>query len=510
VTASRKVSSLVASLLLMMGSLSASPQSIDGVWRSEGWASVYEIHGPELRTFEITTTTCVLGVSAKRIVNMRSGDTVSFRSQKGDLLYVAPGIDDQHKSLRRPGGLISITLTRLSALPLVCMPPTANTSLGNFDVFAQTFSENYIAFDLRHIDWPRTVGEQRSKVTADTRPTQLFDVMKAMIEPFRDIHTGIEAPSIKRTFDAHLRPGTDRVVRGNIDRFAKAGRRELAGITDGTYIHGRLVSYCRGQWQYGLTENGVGYLRILQLGDYSRRNGFEHDVAALNRALDQILGNPRLRSLVIDVRLSFGGDDRLGLAIAARFTSGQYVAYAIQARSDAKRRDKFTSAEPVLVKPGIGPVFTGPVVELIGPITMSAAETFTQALMGRSPHVTRIGEHTQGVFCDSLERHLPNGWTFALPNAVYPTRDKKAFDVSGIPPDVFVPVFADQDLSAGRDPAMAAALQLLAHGQEAASHPVFRRGAAHVLTHSRLSDRQLVRQNPQEAALQERPAGQPR
>ena len=156
-----------------------------------------------------------------------------------------------------------------------------------------------------------------------------------------------------------------------------------------------------------------------------RRSGFEHDVAALNRALDQILGNPRLRKLVIDVRLSFGGDDRLGLAIASRLTSSQYLAYAIQARSDATPRDTFTSAEPVLVKLGIGPVFTRAVVELIGPITMSAAETFTPALMERNPHVTRIGENTQGVFCDSLERHLPNGWSFALPNAVYRTSGSK-------------------------------------------------------------------------------------
>jgi hypothetical protein len=45
---------------------------------------------------------------------------------------------------------------------------------------------------------------------------------------------------------------------------------------------------------------------------------------------------------------------------------------------------------------------------------MSAAETFTQALMGRTPHVLRIGENTQGVFCDVLGRHLPNGWNFGL------------------------------------------------------------------------------------------------
>jgi C-terminal processing protease CtpA/Prc len=240
----------------------------------------------------------------------------------------------------------------------------------------------------------------------------------------------------------------------------------LAGVTDHRYFLAGLSSFCRGQWHYGLTESGVGYLRILQFGDYSRRSGFEHDSVALDQALDQILGNTKLRSLIIDVRLSFGGDDRLGLAIARRLTARQYVAYAIQARSDPTNRNEFTAAQPVLIKPGQGSIFTGPVVELIGPITMSAAETFTQALMERTPHIIRIGENTQGVFCDPLERHLPNGWIFDLPNAVYRSSDGKAFDASGIPPDMPVPIYADDDIAADRDPAMAAAMQVLNAAKE--------------------------------------------
>lgn len=91
---------------------------------------------------------------------------------------------------------------------------------------------------------------------------------------------------------------------------------------------------------------------------------------------------------------------------------------------------------------------------------MSGAETFIQALMGRQ-QVTRIGENTQGVFCDVLDRHLPNGWTFGLPNAVYRTAQGKAFDVQGIPPDIEVPVFNDVDVAAGRDPSIEMAKRIL-------------------------------------------------
>jgi hypothetical protein len=456
---------LFAALVLIASSMNASTRSLDGLWRSEGWGSLYEMKGMTLRSFEVTRTTCVAGFSARRIFDGTVENKSTFRSPKEGLFYIVDGADEAHASIQRAAGLISIPLTRISVLPDVCKAPTANSPLGNFEVFSRTFSEHYIAFDLRHSDWDMTVAQQRAKVTGETTPVQLFEILKAMIAPLADIHTGIEAPKIKRIFDAPLRPGTDRVVRGNINRFAKTGRRELASVTNRGYLHDPLSSLCRGQWQYGLTEGGVGYLRILQFGGYSRRDGMEHDLQELNRALDQILGNRKLRGLVIDVRLSFGGDDRLGLAIAARLTARQYTAYAIQARSDPMRRSVFTALQPVSVMPGRGPTFTGPVVELIGPITMSAAETFTQALMERTPHITRIGENTQGVFCDSLERHLPNGWSFELPNAIYRTSDNKAFDVSGIPPDVAVPVFADEDLANGRDPAMAAAMRLLLTGE---------------------------------------------
>jgi C-terminal processing protease CtpA/Prc len=71
--------------------------------------------------------------------------------------------------------------------------------------------------------------------------------------------------------------------------------------------------------------------------------------------------------------------------------------------------------------------------------------------MGRVPRVIRIGENTQGLFSDVLERRLPNGWIIYLSNEVFRTEDGKAFDGMGIPPDVRVPVFADSDIIAKRD-----------------------------------------------------------
>ncbi len=340
----------------------------------------------------------------------------------------------------------------------MCAPPTPNTPSGNFDVFTRTFAEHYIAFSLRHVDWEKIVSDNRGKVTPRTTPLQLFDILDSMIKPLGDLHTGIEARRPKRESKEPLRAGTDRVIKGGIERFATKGRRALFGVTDKAWLHDPLKTFCNGQIQFAHFGDGTGYMRILSFGGYSKRGGNQQ---ALESALDRIFSDQALKALVIDVRLSFGGDDGLGLIIASRLTDREYMAYAIQARADPVVPDKWTTADPVPVRPSPRPGFRGPVVELTGPITMSAAETFTQALMGRTPQVQRIGESTQGLFCDSLDRRLPNGWTFALPNAVYRTADGAAFDVQGIPPDIRVPVFEDADVASGKDPAMAKAIRIL-------------------------------------------------
>jgi C-terminal processing protease CtpA/Prc len=82
-------------------------------------------------------------------------------------------------------------------------------------------------------------------------------------------------------------------------------------------------------------------------------------------------------------------------------------------------------------------------------------------MMGRKPAVTRIGENTQGVFSEVLERKLPNGWEFGLPNQIYRTAEGKSFDGMGIPPDIAVPVFPPEELRDGRDSGLSKAIETI-------------------------------------------------
>jgi Peptidase family S41 len=435
-------------------------QSLDGVWRSEGYGTIFEIQGSTVRTFQVTTTTCIPWFTADRDPSNIAGREATFALAHGDRFFIRTGGTTKHKLLHRYGTASDIRLDRVAVLPATCEHLTPNTPADNFEVFARTWAENYILFDQKKVNWDEIVRANKAKVGPDTTPTQLFDILAGMIEPFHDRHTSISAPDIKRRFET-MRPGTDRLTNGNMSEFRAKTMPALWAITDRKYLKAPVRKWCNDQLQYAHVDDHIGYLRIVSFSGYTDEGGFEAGLTALESALDAIFFDPELRALVIDVRVNFGGDDPYGLSIASRLASRKYLAYTKVARSDPVNRNKWTPGDPSIVHPSARPSFRGPVVELIGPLTISAGETFTQALMGRTPHVTRIGENTQGVFSDVLSRKLPNGWGFGLPNEVFRTKQGTTFDAVGVSPDITVPVFADADVADGMDAAMMKALEVL-------------------------------------------------
>jgi Peptidase family S41 len=445
---------------LDLSGLSTQKQSLEGVWRSEGYGLVYDIQGTRLKSFEVTATTCVPSDTAQGADSGKAGREATFKTTDGDQLFVRSGGTGDHRVLHNIGSVSDIRLDRIAKLPATCEHPTANTPQGNFEVFTRTWAENYILFDQQKADWDAIVATNRAKITDKTTPAELYDILAGMIEPLHNLHSYIEAPDLKREFDTY-RPGTDRVVKGDRHEFRAKIMPALLAVTDRAYLKTPLRKWCNDQVQYAHLNETTGYLRILSFSGFSNERGFEKGLLALQSALDEIFSDSKLNALVIDVRINFGGDDGYGLEIASRLATTDYLAYTKVARADPVDRNKWTAQDPSVVHPSTRLGFRGPVVELIGPLTISAGETFTQALMGRTPHIERIGENTQGVFSDVLGRKLPNGWRFGLPNEIYRTAEGKIFDLVGIPPDIEVPVFADADVAAGKDPAMARALEIL-------------------------------------------------
>jgi hypothetical protein len=350
------------------------------------------------------------------------------------------------------GNASDVILHLTSERPEGCTLPPANTPPTNYAIFWQTFSENYPFFKLRRVDWHGVDSKFRRQVLPQTRPEVLFKMFREMIEPLQDSHTGFEAGELNGYFDG---------IRSDPGHLEREQWQQAVTIIRSRYALD-LTSYCRGHVQFGTLRRSIGYLRIDGFYGYSEDRSYLSNLHALQSALDVIFQEAKdLRAIAIDVRQNNGGDDPLGIEIASRLTSTKYLGYRKMARNNRTGRLHFSRPQDVWVTPGASTAFRGTVVLLIGPDTVSAGETFSMALMGREPHVVRIGLNTQGVFSDTLDRHLPNGWRFHLPNEIYLTKGGRAFDGAGIPPEDRVPFFSPKDLNSGRDVAIERAIELL-------------------------------------------------
>jgi hypothetical protein len=344
---------------------------------------------------------------------------------------------------------------RIDRKPTVCDAPTPNTPLSNFNAFAQTWAEQYGFFPEKKVDWAAIVAANRSRVTDATTPEQLFDILEGMISPLHDAHSFLGAPAIKKGFGG---------VRKTPSFIETRDGRDSAYALVSANLTSPLRRFCEGRVEFGMLGPDVGYLRIRGFSGYSKDGAYETGLAALEAGLDTAFANTQgWKGLVIDVRINGGGADPYGLAIARRLTATPYTAYVKQARSDPADASKWTEAQPSVVQPSTRPSFRGPIIELTGVQSISAAETFTQALMDRKPKIIRVGETTQGVFSDVLGRTLPNGWRFGLANERFVT-DGKSFDNVGIAPDVGVESFTPAARATGKDAAVEKALSML-HGR---------------------------------------------
>lgn len=426
--------------------------SLDGVWQTDGYGTAVVLSGRRLTTYDTTSVSCLPG-SLRGEQEGRTGPDGSRRyllGIAGIRVTITPQDGDGDGArLRLAIAAGSRVLHRVPALPDACGRTPSADPRAVFDVFWQTYAENYPFFAAKHVDWRAVRDRYRPRIGEDTTDDELFAVLREMIEPLHDAHTG-------------LSDGGDREYAGERPGTPPHGPEDLARIDTAVEkaVGVPLRRYANGALSFARLPEGTGYLRITRFVGYTDEESYPRWEEELEAALDTIPWT-RLNGLILDVRVNGGGADPLALRVASRLTDRPYTAYTKYARNAPDDPTRFTHGEPVTVRPHRGPRFTGPVAVLTGPLSESAAETFTQALMARTPAPVRIGQDTQGVFSDTLDRTLPNGWSFTLPNEEYRTARGTTFDGTGIPPHHRTPVFTEEELAQGRDSALTKARRLL-------------------------------------------------
>jgi len=125
-----------------------SPQSLDGLWLSDGYGDFLEFQGESVRGYEITTLSCIASETATRKTVPGPAKEIVFATAD-DMFRILPGTSSNTRWLHEDWSVSNVMLRRTSSRPEPCRQPLPDTPLTNYQVFWETFSEQYPFFALR-------------------------------------------------------------------------------------------------------------------------------------------------------------------------------------------------------------------------------------------------------------------------------------------------------------------------------------------------------------------------
>ncbi|WP_207926702.1 hypothetical protein [Actinocrispum wychmicini] len=179
------VAAIALTIVTPLTASAAASQGVEGFWRTDGYGLILAIDRTSLRTYETTSISCLSGLlSAERGASGPDG-SVAFTDNGHPLLTFEPQ-GRGHAVLQVAGKAAGVNLTRLSALPGRCTAPMPTDPVTSFDVFWQTFAENYPFFAAKGVDWQGIRATYRPQIhTADELSTKLREILGVL----RDAHT---------------------------------------------------------------------------------------------------------------------------------------------------------------------------------------------------------------------------------------------------------------------------------------------------------------------------------
>lgn len=336
-------------------------------------------------------------------------------------------------------GCLSLALL---LLPLVVQGQETATIVSPetvFDHVWQTLDRTYGQFSNKHVDWAALYRVYRPQINAETSDGDLHRVLLEMLGHLNDAHVCIQID-------------TSRICCGLTEGLPYVGfsrelieSRYLKGTAD-TALEGRLLS----GW---LTEQ-IGYMYL--------RN-FKSKPGELRAAIDSCMKRSEGASaLIFDVRDNTGGKSENSELVAARFADRKRH-FATSFDRYGEKHDDYLPLTYRNIEPA-GPIqFTGPTVVLTDRHTASAAEGFVLA-MRVLPHITIVGDLTEGALAAQYPEKLPNGWTLWVAHKHTVDHEGVCWDGVGIPPDMRI-TNSQVDIDSGQDRVLDFAILFLEIGK---------------------------------------------
>jgi len=371
-----------------------------GLWESDAFGLYLDVHGGEVDVYEHTAAAC-LRVAAGPARGM--SDVISL---DGDRLV-----------LRDAGRVVHFD--EVDVLPSSCAERADGLPPSVFAAAVATIDE--LLFPAPDAAWAGDAGGIGADLTPDAGDEALADALVAALTLLGDPEVRLAAGGVAPPWPAPPAIGA-----------------ELEGMWP-TAWDGRALA--------GQAAPGVAYIGFLGL--VVEDEGDQRDLAStLDAALDGA------DAVVVDLRAASGGVEEAALQVATRFVPSPSVVASLQARSG----HGLVPAGELSVTPLATGTFPGRIVVLVGPDTSGAGELLARVLAG-VPGVTVIGAPSAGSPREPLVRALPNGWSLGVPNVDVIGPDGTSW-VAALVPEIAAPTTVE-DLRAGTDPGLEAALSLL-------------------------------------------------
>ncbi len=461
-------------------------QNFPGVWEQVGTGRIFHITGDGMRFYNATRKTCSLQNEYDNFRQAnRAWGKLNGNARRGRFSVVPSG-GTEH---------LRFQFSRLKQLPEVCVNAPDEEEFDPEFIFEHTwhvFNDYYPFFSLYELDWQQQYDQFRSRVTTQTNRADLFTLLAQMIAPLDDGHIDLsfEQGELEAGFSPAIPLGWSRHF-GAISNIEQEDGDDVAVETVAGFnqllnqqygdIDKALRRKTFKQWKgngedlpplvWGTLQGNIAYLQINSMGDnFVKEKEAEivtsrRDRRRINRVMNRVMRDlNKTNAMIVDVRFNGGGFDSVALALASRFADKKRIAFTKRKYQQHAVGTLLASAgnnsEVWRIKPRGKRSYTKPVVLITGPDTASAAEIFTMA-MRSLPHVTHIGQATQGAHSDILPVSLNENWSTNLSHEIYTDGMGNVFEGEGIPPLRKVSVSSPKALNYGIFPAVDLALHEL-------------------------------------------------
>jgi hypothetical protein len=418
---------------------------VKGYWKSIGNGYMLDATSDSIFLYSYTRSFCYKEKNdyIERLLN----DKARFVRIKDTLRIYATDFGEKSTILQLKRDYIKI-----ERLPENCLSFSQMQNLGAkklFDLFIETYEENYAFSKERNLNWNAIKTEFEGKITDSTTDNELFQLLGQIAIRTKDHHTKVinedgqtmqyqVTPSAEIVSEAFKNQST---VDKLDDYFNLFFTTNYKNISD-SLLHGKGSKVANGKLEWGSLNDKIGYISIYSFDGFAPK-GYtrKQQIDSINHYMDHIIEALKHKeAIILDVSFNFGGYDAASLTMASYFTDKPKLAYTSQVYNNGA----FYDESKVYIHPADKITYAKPVYILMTDISRSQAEGFVMTMKANA-NVKLVGTNTLGILSSMLGKSVGSFYC-TLSNQRLMLPNGKYYEVSGVEPDIRMKVFSKENI----------------------------------------------------------------